>query len=137
MVEDSKKHERYAESILLEMRDKDGIFDFVVYKESFDQIGIDWVAGIFVEAHGKQKELRLFIQHKSSEESAAFFVQRNPCVILWIVRCSSSSLEAKISLLENTIEWLSRIPQNPNTIFFEEKLKKIKGFLQNTPPIQV
>lgn len=133
MRDDPKKHEKYAESVLLEMRDKDDIFDFVVYKESFDQVGIDWIVGIFVEVHHRKKELRLFIQHKSSEESAAYFAERNPCVILWNVHYSTSPFKAKISLLESIIEWLSRIPKNPNTEFFEEKLKKIKGFLQNTP----
>lgn len=133
MGDDPKRHEKYAESVLLEMRDKDGVFDFVIYKESFDQVGIDWVVGIFVETHRRKKELRLFIQHKSSEESAAFFAERNPCVILWNVHCSTPSLKAKISLLESVILWLSRIPKNQNTEFFEDKLKKMKGFLQNTP----
>ncbi|MEK7503076.1 MAG: hypothetical protein AAB556_01370 [Patescibacteria group bacterium] len=127
-------HEQCAEAILLEMRDKDGVFDFIVRKEVFDQIGIDWIAGRYVKVGEKQKELRIFIQHKSSKESAFFFAQRNPCSILWIVDCSTTPIKAKLSLLRLVIRELSRIKSNPNVQFFKEKLNELKNLSNYTPP---
>lgn len=131
---DQRKHEKYAETILLEMRDKDGVFDFVARKEVFDQIGIDWIVGRYVQADQKQKELRIFVQHKSSAESAFFFAQRNPCSVLWIVDCSMLPIKAKLSLLRLIIRELSRTKKNPHIQFFKEKLNGLKNLSDYTPP---
>jgi len=124
----ANENEPYFESILIELRDVDGVFDFVEYKKELDAVGIDWMAGRFIVDFKHKRALRLFIQLKSSHVDAREFSKLNPCLVMWCGKKSMSRLEAKICLLEGIIEKL-RCVESPYAVFFEDKLEHFIGLL--------
>ena len=118
--------ELYFESILIELRDVDRVFDFVEYKKELDAVGIDWMVGRFILDFKHKRALRLFIQLKSSRSEAESFSKLNPCLVMWHGRKNTSFLEAKISLLEGIIEKLRCVGSSYAT-FFEDKLEHFQN----------
>ena len=118
----ANESESYFESVLIELRDRDGVFDFVEYKKDLDAVGIDWMVGRYIRNTKHKRALRLFIQLKSSVGDAEAFSKLNPCLVMWHGKKNMNRLDAKIGLLEGIIQKL-RCVESPHTTFFEDKLK--------------
>ena len=114
-------HEQAAEAILCELKEKDGVFHFVIRKHTLDQAGIDWVIGKHVQIEGHSRDFRLHIQHKSSEQQASRFKNLNPCIPIWVHNYSTPFLDGKINLLKLIVKQLARV-SSTQLEFFEKKL---------------
>lgn len=118
-------HEQSAEAILLELRDKDEVFDFVLRKHSIDQVGIDWVLGKYVHVKERMRDLRVHIQHKASEKDAMHFRDLNPCIPVWVHNYNMPASDGKINLLRLIVRIMQKIPSS-HTDFFIQKLKQFE-----------
>lgn len=98
-----------------------GIFDRIDRKPDLDSAGIDFLAICKV----RNREFRLFIQHKSGESYRHGFEFRNPCVIMWVVDETTDVLDALVDLLQSIIKWLE-MRSNQMSDFFNEKLQKLQ-----------
>lgn len=118
----ANESEEYAESILLELRDKEGVLDFVTHHRVLDDAGIDWVVGRYLTSFKHRRILRIHIQQKSSEGAVAEFMRFNPCIPVWVVRVETDPLQAKIALVRIIIDALNH-RGSPEADFFIQKLK--------------
>lgn len=123
--EATSQHEKAAESIVHELRDKDGVFHFTKRKESLNQVGIDWVLGRNVKVGKHTRELRIHIQHKANEHDANYFSNLNPCIPVWEHHVSAHPIDGKINLLKLVVIVLKKA-NSPHTDFFEEKLREFE-----------
>ncbi|OGF62053.1 hypothetical protein A2926_01675 [Candidatus Giovannonibacteria bacterium RIFCSPLOWO2_01_FULL_44_40] len=119
-------HEQSAEAILLELRDKYEVFDFVLRKHSMDQVGIDWVLGKYVHVKKRMRDLRIHIQHKASEKDAAYFRDLNPCIPVWVHHHDTTVLDGKIHLLRLVVQVMQKTSSS-HVDFFVKKLQQLEG----------
>lgn len=104
------------------------IFDGMIYHPELDKVGIDAVVYRMVRVREGQRtrnrQFRLFIQHKSGESYRKGFEFRSPCVIVWVVDETTDPSDALIDLLQSIIKWLE-IRSHKMADFFNEKLQEL------------